>query len=149
METAFDERLARVIKDRQSALRKQSESEDHLERDRRAAYERLTAELPRFLAKLSSAVLELNDRLSETDLRVTLKSFGHSPTAEATYELGVAHAGEDAPELSLAVDFSGKISASLRTRRARSLVRTSELHSIDRLEILNLLLTLLEAPRGG
>src|SRR5579871_5682364 len=113
MESAFDARLARVIRSRQDALRMQSVARDQIDHDRRVAYERVTAELPRLLAKLSSAVLELNDRLAETDLRVTLRSFGHSPTAEATYVLGVADAGEDAPELTLTVDFSGKINASL------------------------------------
>jgi hypothetical protein len=149
MEAAFEARLARVIELRQNALRTQTGAQDHIEHDRRVAYDRLTSELPRLVAKLSSAVLELNDRLSETDLRVTLKSFGHSPSAEATYVLGVADAGENAPELTLTVEFGGKITASLRTRQARSFIRTSDLYFIDRLELLNLLVTLLEVPGGG
>lgn len=149
METEFDTRLARIIERRRKEMLASSPTEDHVEHGRRLAYARVTSELPRLLAQLTSAVLELNDRLSETDLRVTLRSFGHTPSAEATYVFGTSEADEGAPELIVAVDFSGKVSASLRTRQARSLVRVSDLNSIDRLEILSLLATLLEAPHGA
>ncbi len=145
MDVKREERIARIIERRRAALATFDDASDHHDQDRHLAHERVLAELPRFLTKISGAVLELNDQISDAHVGVRLKALEHTPSAEAIYVLSVVPALGEVPVLVLNIDYTGKLNALLEAKGVRKLIKTSSVFQIDRSEIVDLLLSLMEA----
>src|SRR5665213_1842380 len=125
METLPEERIIQIIARHRRAAAVRDEATEHPERNRRLAHERVLNELPQFLTRVSSALLELNDRIADANLSIRLKSAEHTPAAEAIYILSVTPTDIDEYELMISVDFTGKIAALLHNGSERKLIKQS------------------------
>lgn len=139
----IEQRLESVITRRQTAvLYNRGESIDI---GHRIARTRLIGELPRFAAKLSSAVAVLNDRLQDSDIWLKIESADHSPTAEVTFTVNVATAVENQPRLIVTVDPVGNVRTILSGRDTRTLLHGGIIFNLDLAILFDSLVTLLEA----
>lgn len=102
----LDRRLARVI-----AARRRQLDEQRAHRSHRAERDRIVAEIPRFLARLSGALGDLNDQLSETDITLTLQEPDRLYAAEASYRIGVKDQDTADTRLDITIDRSGRVHA--------------------------------------
>lgn len=149
MEAALDQRIARIVDLRQRALLAQGGGADHTDRDRRAAHDQVTHEIPRLLVKISRAVAELNDRIAEARIHIALQTLDHNLAAAVLYGLRVAGADDDGPEMDIAVDYTGKITVLLSRQGNRSLIKVLNLFSVELSDIMHLLVFLVESQSFG
>jgi hypothetical protein len=134
-----DARLARVIEAWRGRL-----SEQTARRARRAEHDRVVAEIPRFLGRLSSAIGEINDRLSETDLILALVGQAPQSAAEASFRVVVKDDELDDVRLDVAVEGRGQVHAVIvRDGRQRALPE-ADVFTESREDMIGWLITLLE-----
>ena len=79
---------------------------------------------------------------------VKLEAAEQTPVSEAVYTLSVDDQDDRSPTLTLTVDSAGTLRAMLCARDTRSLLHASSIFSIDRSQLLGLLVTFLEANLG-
>jgi hypothetical protein len=115
------------------------------DRERRQARARVLDEIPRLLAKISSGIAELNDRLGEDNVWITLAVAERTPSTEAIFTLGVEGWAASGVDLILNVDYAGRLTMMLTRDGQRSLIKTSTVFDADRAQILEALIELLEA----
>lgn len=139
MDREIDARLARIVARRMAPI-----ADGDVDQERRRARERVLAELPRLLARLTETIAELNDALGEADILLRLTAREHLPTSEAVYLVRVEGASEWEPTLSLNVDFSGMARALIERDHRRELVLSCSVFELDRPRIADLIVTLLE-----
>jgi len=145
METALDHRIARVVAKRRQEITEAKLGEDHQARERRLTRDKVVSELPRLLIKVSSAVAELNDRLSEADMWIKVEVGARTPLSEAVYRLSLAHPEDDGPILELTIDYAGNFRSFLCTHEKKSFLESSSVFGVDRVGLTRILVSLLEA----
>jgi hypothetical protein len=144
MEAPTSERLAKII----HAHRQRTDAHSHekpIDRERRLARETVLSEIPKLIARITRAVAELNDTLADDGIRVDMEIGDHQPTREGAYTLRVAGASDQAPTMSLGVDWAGVVRAMLQEGPKRSLLSTHTVFEMDKARITDLVLRLLEA----
>jgi hypothetical protein len=145
MDSDLDRRISGILARRERETAAVVGSENQPDRDRRAAHDRVIAELPRLAAKICGAVAELNDRIAEGAIRIKFDIADHTPSAEALYTFSVMGRDREGPVLTMSVDYTGKTRSIMRGDEARSLLEADDIFSIDRSHLMNLLVALLEA----
>jgi hypothetical protein len=145
MESAIAQRIAQVIARHNRERASPGSRADQLEQQRRLARDHVVTELPHFASTISSTVAELNDRISDAGLRIKFETADQLPSAEAIYTFSVTNIDREGPVLSVSVDYKGVLRAILRGHDARSLLLSSTLFTISESDLMNLLVTLLEA----
>ncbi len=148
MDQALDDRIAGVL----ARLHARPLDAEALstDRQRRLARARVLDEIPRLLARLTSGIAELNDRLGEDNVWITLAAAERTPSTEAVFTVGVEGRVGDGVDLVLNVDYAGRLTMMLMRDGKRSLIKASMVFDADRSLILEALIELLEAhfPHG-
>src|SRR5208283_990328 len=139
MEPALAQRIAQLIAryHRERAL--PGSPADQSDRERRQARDRVVAELHRFASMIASTVEELNDRISETGMRVKFETADQLPSAEAVYTFTVVGLDRDGPLLTVSIDYKGALRGILHNHEARSLVLSSTVFELGEAELLGAL----------
>lgn len=143
MDSDRNRRIARVLaeRERERAVTQASQPD----RERREARERVIAEMPSLETKLAGAVDELNDQLSPSGLAVKFETRRHTPSAEAVYTCSLMGREGPGPMLVLSVDFTGRLNSVLRAGDHSSRLQTTDIFSLKREDLIDLLVALLEA----
>ena len=144
MDATVSQRISRIIEARLSQPEPAS-FERAIDHDRRIARENVLRELPKLEARFTRTIAELNDNLAEGSIRIALEISGHQPIAEATYNLRIGGAPQEAPTLSLGVDWTGAVRAMMHDGPKRTLLATHSVFEMDKARISDLALRLLEA----
>ena len=144
----FDERLARIVAGHRAWAAQRIREEPGPERERRLAHERVVAELPRLVSRMTRVVVALNDRLGGEGVMVVLSSAEHRMAAEAAYTLGLADDVDADPRLLLSVDWSGTAYAVLTEGETRKAMLICPVFELDDDRLTELVLGLLEARFG-
>jgi hypothetical protein len=119
-------------------------SEDKITHDRRVAREHVLSEVPVALAKLSSAVAEINDAVGGGGLHLTLEPSEETPTMEASFVVSLwPKAGPERP-LVFNVSHAGKLIALLSAGPNRAHLKSVDIWAADRGFFLDVLVSLLE-----
>ena len=146
MDHRIDQRIASVI-----AARQAREAIEHAEAshsaERRAERALVLDELPRFGARLSAAIAEINDRLENEHVSLRLGETTRSPVLEAVYTVGIHDNYDDESEnaaLALNVDFRGRVSSILKKGDVRALINSCLITEMDGAHMLEILVQLLE-----
>jgi hypothetical protein len=95
--------------------------------------------------RLSSAIAELNDRIAEDNVWITLAVAERTPSTEAIFTLSLEGRVGDGVNLVLNVDYAGRLTIILARDGKRSLIKASTVFDADRALILEALIDLLEA----
>jgi hypothetical protein len=115
------------------------------DREHRLARARILDEIPRLLLRLSSAIAELNDRIADDNVWITLAVAERTPSTEAMFTLSVEGRVGDGVNLVLNVDYAGRLTMILARDGKRSLIKASTIFEADRALLLEGLIELLEA----
>jgi len=143
VDRAIDERIGHVV-ERISAHQAATGRKSNPNHEKRIARARVLGELPRLLARLTSSISDLNDRLGDDAVWLILNVADRTPTTEAVFTVSVED-GEDGPDMIFNVDYAGRLTAMLTRGGNRSLVHASTVFDADTGFLLNCLLELLEA----
>lgn len=143
MDQALQERihkaLERSARDRQALDETQSPELRQL----RAAHDRVVAAIPGALARLSSAIDEMNDMVSEGGVRFSLVPVDELHTIEASFHVAIWPSQDR--ELVFNVNHDGKLIVLLGAGQARVRTNTRDIHQADRAFFLDALVSFLEA----
>ncbi len=145
MEPELAQRIDRIVARRRQERSAAGPSGDEPDQDRRHAHDRVVAEMPRLATVVANALAELNDFIADADIRIKAETADHLPSAEAIYTFSVFDLGREDPVLNMSVDYTGVLRAILHDKNSRSVILSSTVFSINDAEILNILVTLLEA----
>ena len=145
MDSSQDDRLARIVERSRAQRAREDRDEPGAERERRLARERVVAELPRLVSRLTQAVEALNDRLAGEGIIIALRSAEHRAASEAGYTLALAEDGQSDPHLFVSIGWNGEAHAVLCGAQGRSPVLQASVFDLDAAALTGLLLTLLEA----
>jgi hypothetical protein len=146
MDKSIDQRIARIVAARQARAAIDNIDQTH-DRERRAVRSHVLDELPRFKAKLSDAIAELNDRLDEEHIRLQLDERRHSPVVEAIFVIVIDDRDTDYAEnsiLSINIDNHGKANFLIAKGDARSLIKSDSIFEIAPTILIDLLVHFLE-----
>ena len=140
MDQALEQRIGKVLerpeRDRQSV-------EDGELQALRAAHDRVVSEIPGALARLSSAIAEINDAVSGSDIHFKLEAVDEPYTIEASFHVAL-WPGENRG-LVFNVSHDGKLIALLSTHQSRLRLNSRDIWLADRRFFLDALVSLLEA----
>ncbi len=143
MDRSIDDRLAGVLA--RLHARSLNAEPPSADREQRLARARILDEIPRLLVRLSSAIAELNDRIAEDNVWITLAVAERTPSTEAIFTLSLEGRVGDGVNLVLNVDYAGRLTIILARDGKRSLIKASTVFDADRALILEALIDLLEA----
>jgi hypothetical protein len=132
-------RLERVIEARRRQL-----SEQQAHRSHRAERDRIVAEIPRLLAKLTGAVGEINDQLSETDVVLALTPHDRQYAAESSFRVGITDQDSTDAYLDIAIERSGRVHALIGRDGHKRGLAEADLFSVSRETMIDWLVDLLE-----
>jgi hypothetical protein len=140
MDQALEQRIGKVLERRRRD--RQANESGELQR-LRAAHDRVISEIPGTLARLSSAIAEINDAVDGSDIRLRLEPVEQPYTIEASFNVCLWPAEDRG--LIFNVSHDGKLIALLSTRQSRVRLNSLDIGHADRRFFLDALVSLLEA----
>jgi hypothetical protein len=143
MEQALEQRIHKALQRRERDRRTIEEVESAELRELRAAHDRVVAEVPAALERLSDAIAEMNDMVSEDGVHFSLTTVDELHTIEASFHVAI-WPSEDR-ELVFNVSHDGKLIVLLGTRQSRVRMNARDIHHADRAFFLDALVSLLES----
>ncbi len=143
MEQALEDRISKALERRERDRQTIDEVESAELRELRAAHDRVVAEIPGALERLSGAIDEMNDAVSESGVHFSLSTVDELHTIEASFHVTV-WPSEDR-ELVFNVSHDGKLIVLLGTRQSRVRTNARDIRHADRAFFLDALVSLLEA----
>jgi hypothetical protein len=143
MEQALEARIHKALQRRERDRQTSVEVESPELRELRIAHDRVVAEIPAALERLSSAIDEMNDAVSESGVHFSLSTVDELHTIEASFHVAV-WPSEDR-ELVFNVSHDGKLIVLLGTRQSRVRMNARDMRQADRAFFLDALVSLLEA----
>jgi hypothetical protein len=111
----------------------------------RSTHDRVLAEVPAALARLTSAVDETNDAIAEAGLHLKVEPTEQPYTIEASFVVGLWPADEQQRGLIFNVNHEGRLIALLSSRHSRTRLKSAAMAEADRAFFLDALVSLLEA----
>ena len=143
MEQALEARIRNALERRDRDRQAVQGVESAEMRELRAAHDRVVAEIPAALERLTAAIDEMNDAVSEQGLHFSLSTADDLHTIEASFHVAV-WPSEDR-ELVFNVSHDGKLIVLLGTRQSRVRINARDMRNADRAFFLDALVSLLEA----
>lgn len=143
MDQAFEERIHKALDRRERDRRAAAAAESAELRELRAAHDKVIAEIPSALDRLSAAIAEMNDEVSDSGVHFSLGAVEEQHTIEASFHVSV-WPFEDR-ELVFNVSHDGKLIVLLGTRQSRVRINARDVGRADRAFFLDTLVSLLEA----
>ncbi len=142
MDSQINERL-RCVADRVRVQKGQDGRTSSKSLEKRQARARILAELPRLLTRVTACVSEINERLEDDRVWLTVSVADRTPTTEAVLTVRVEDE-DSGPELVFNVNYTGTLTVLLVKHLDRSLIKTSDVFQANMPFLLDLLLLLLE-----
>jgi hypothetical protein len=115
------------------------------EQDRRRARVHVLQALPGLVTRLTDCISELNDRLGDAGVWITLNVADRTPSIEAAFRVAAEDDQETGPDLLFNVDYTGKLTCMLRKDGDKALLRLLTIFDADRTMLLECLLDWLDA----
>ena len=143
MEQALEDRIHKALERRDRDRQTIDDVESAELRELRAAHDRVIAEIPAALERLSGAIAEMIDAVSEDGIHFSLSTVDELHTIEASFHVTV-WPSEDR-ELVFNVSHDGKLIVLLGTRQSRVRMNARDIRHADRAFFLDALVSLLEA----
>lgn len=143
MEQALEQRIRQALERRDLDRRNDEEAQSAEMRELRAAHDKVIAEIPAALERLTSAIAEMNDAVSGEGIHFSLSTVDELHTIEASFHVSV-WPSEDR-ELVFNVSHDGKLIVLLGTRQSRVRMNARDIRLADRAFFLDALVSLLEA----
>ena len=143
MEQALEQRIHKALERRERDRQTGAEVESPELRELRLAHDRVVAEIPGALERLSGAIDEMNDTVSESGVHFSLSTVDELHTIEASFHVAI-WPFEDR-ELVFNVSHDGKLIVLLGTRQSRVRMNARDIRHADRAFFLDALVSLLEA----
>jgi hypothetical protein len=142
VDSQINERL-RCVADRVRVQKGQDGRTSSKSLEKRQARARILAELPRLLTRVTACVSEINERLEDDRVWLTVSVADRTPTTEAVLTVRVEDE-DSGPELVFNVNYTGTLTVLLVKHLDRSLIKTSDVFQANMPFLLDLLLLLLE-----
>jgi hypothetical protein len=145
MDQALQERIHKVLERRERERQATAALEGDEFRMAREAHERIVSEIPAALARLKAAVDEVNDAVSDSDLRLIQDGVEQPFTIEASFQVSIWPDDDRHLALMFNVSHDGKLIALLCNRQSRVRLNTCDIWAADRRFFQDALVSLLEA----
>jgi hypothetical protein len=143
MDQAFEERIHKALDRRERDRRLTEENESPEVRELRVAHDRVVAEIPGALERLSAAIDEMNDAVSPSGVHFSLSAVEELHTIEASFHVAIWPS--DDRELVFNVSHDGKLIVLLGARQSRLRINARDIRQADRAFFLDAMVSLLEA----
>ncbi|HEY4030361.1 MAG TPA: hypothetical protein VGM25_08455 [Caulobacteraceae bacterium] len=140
MDQGLEQRINKVLERRRQDHQEQVSLELQA---LRAAHDRVVSEIPGALARLSSAIAEINDAVDGSGIHLRLDPVDEPYTIEASFHVSLWPTEDRG--LVFNVSHDGKLIALLSTRQSRVRLNSRDIWLADRPFFLDTLVSLLEA----
>ena len=144
MDASLRLRIAKVVEHAQGRLADDPPDVGDFDA-RRAAHDKVIADIPAALARLAGAVAEANDAVADAHLHLKLEPSEEPPTIEASFAVSLWPTDECERGLVFNVNHDGRLIVLLSSRQSRTRLKAAPIAEADRTFFLDALVSLLEA----